>query len=394
MVAFRCCSSGRITAHYTAQFLGKMSLLPKTVTVDCGTQGIIGEKMSSTEVGTLLAAVGLPTNWPPKKVCILFEVALDDGLLGVAVMPDTSLLFQIVTEDADKYQILDQVKTCKLDPMETKNFVLTVQWNTGGFSSIRINRQMIFESEPLEVRQKDLLLEGRGTASSDLCERFPLGIEDEKSRCARETAIHERAVKPQMINILRGHLRDSRDRLGRAVEAASEGDRSAFRDIAARLRDMACGSPKPFGLLAKCAGVLKVELPVYIANNQDPFPLDLGREESGFVVLLPPAFAEPLNSYGRAVDYERWREFDFVESSSASMTVRDFIKAFADQLGSHVDLDLKEDVSVFVKVDGGGRFQLGLAMPVIMMLGKLHLALSEQLLVEFEKRSSRYSPQE
>ena len=218
---------------------------------------------------------------------------------------------------------------------------------------------------------------------------FPLGSEDEKFRCAREAAAHEMATNLQTINILHGHLRDTRDRLGRAIEVASHGDRSAFRDISARLRDMACGSPKPFGLLAKCAGALRVELPVFICDNQDPFPFDLGREESVFVKLLGPAFAEPMNNYSRSVDYERWREFSFVDSSSAPMTVRDFIKEFADQLGSHVDLNLKGKVSAFVKVDGAGQFQLGLAMSALMMLGELHLALSERLLAEFEERSSR-----
>jgi hypothetical protein len=219
-----------------------------------------------------------------------------------------------------------------------------------------------------------------------------LGGEDENSRRAREAATHEMATNPQTINILHGHLKDTRDRLDRAVEAASQGDRSAFRDIAARLRDLACGEPKPFGLLAKCAGVLKVDLPVFTADNQDPFPFDLGCDESVFVHLLSPAFAEPAHKYGLAVDYERWRDFDLANTSSGTITVWKFIKEFADKLGSHVDLYLKGDVRTFVKVDGGGHFQLGLAMSALMMLGKLHLALSEQLLAEFEEKSSLYSP--
>ncbi len=343
--------------------------------------------MSSILDGQICAGLGLPDDWPPQEACTLFEVAHDEGLLGAVVMPDKSLLFQIATEEAGQYRLLDQVKTCKLDPVGNNNFVLSVEWKHGKFTKVRINGQQIFQSEPLKIRQADFPLSGTGAATYDLDKGFPIGVGDKESRCAREAATHEMATNRQTMNILHAHLRDARDRLSRAIEAVSRGDRSAFQDIAARLRDMACGSPKPFGLLAKCAGVLKVELLVFIANNQDPFPLDHEGEES-FVLLLPTAFAEPFNGYGRPVDYERWREFNFANSSSSAMTVRDFIWEFANQLGSHVDLNLSEKVRTFVKVDGGGYFQLGLAMSALMMLGRLHLALSDQLLAEFEERKS------
>jgi len=312
-------------------------------------------------VGSIIFGLGWDDQPLDSDPALIFELPLTDGIL-VSLVLENRLVVEIGRIGTDGEEITDQWITPELIRPAGSAAVISLQWNEGKFTSLRLNAKDVPRSS--EADEFVLTSHESGTEILDKINVYsPIKLDFRQGSIPTSFALRQ--------------LIQTAIRLENCLTGLRSNKPEVILDVAVLLRTLFTGTAKNGGLLLfKCAEEIGMVPVCYTVSGLDEDGAKFPFMDEHTILLQGLAAGIPRFNLKVETDLQKWLEQPALITLSDPLTHWQFIRQVADKFGSHAETKNVPVLMSFMSPHDAG-INLGILIPKLRSYGQLALEVSK-----------------